>query len=29
VGTYRIIYEVDESSQTVFILTVKHRKHAY
>jgi len=29
VGTYRIIYEIDESLQTVFVLTDKHRKHVY
>jgi len=29
VGSYRIVYEVQDSSRTVFILTVKHRKHVY
>jgi mRNA interferase RelE/StbE len=29
VGSYRIIYELDNAKHTVFILTVKHRKHVY
>jgi len=29
VGSYRVVYEVQDSSRTVFILTVKHRKHVY
>ena len=29
VGSYRIVYEMQDSSRTVFILTVKHRKHVY
>jgi mRNA interferase RelE/StbE len=29
VGDWRIIYETHTSSKTVFVLTVKHRRHAY
>ena len=29
VGSYRIVYEVQNNVRTVFILTVKHRKHVY
>ena len=29
VGTYRIIYRVDESARQVIILTAKHRRHVY
>ncbi|MDO8545917.1 MAG: type II toxin-antitoxin system RelE/ParE family toxin [Nitrospirales bacterium] len=29
VGSYRIVYEMQDSSRTVFILTIKHRKHVY
>jgi mRNA interferase RelE/StbE len=29
VGDWRIIYEMHASSKTVFVLTVKHRRHAY
>jgi mRNA interferase RelE/StbE len=29
VGNYRVVYELDEPSRTVFVLTIKHRKNAY
>ncbi len=29
VGDWRIIYETHASSKTVFVLTVKHRRHVY
>ena len=29
VGDYRIVYEIDNPGQIVYVLTVKHRKHAY
>ncbi len=29
IGTYRINYRIEESSQTVFILTAQHRRHVY
>lgn len=29
VGTYRVIYRVDETAQRVVILTAKHRRHVY
>lgn len=29
VGTYRIIYEIDDKTRTVKIFRVKHRKNAY
>lgn len=29
VGTYRIIYEADTTNHTLYILTIKHRRHAY
>jgi mRNA interferase RelE/StbE len=29
VGSYRIVYELDAIKHFVYILTVKHRKHAY
>jgi mRNA interferase RelE/StbE len=29
VGTCRIIYEISAASQTLYILTAKHRKHVY
>ena len=28
-GSYRIVYEIDSSTRTLYILTVKHRKHVY
>jgi mRNA interferase RelE/StbE len=28
-GTYRIIYRIDESSRTVIVLLVEHRRDAY
>lgn len=27
VGAYRIVYELNTSGHTIFILTIKHRKH--
>jgi mRNA interferase RelE/StbE len=29
VGSYRIVYEIEEAMRTIFILTAKHRKHVY
>ncbi|MFC1825183.1 type II toxin-antitoxin system RelE/ParE family toxin [Thermodesulfobacteriota bacterium] len=29
VGNYRIVYEIDSADNTLYILTIKHRKHAY
>ena len=29
VGNYRIVYELDTARHTVYVLTVKHRKHVY
>lgn len=29
VGDYRIVYEIDRKSHTVYILTIKHRRHVY
>jgi len=29
VGAYRIIYELNTTKHIVFVLTIKHRKHAY
>ena len=29
VGTYRILYDVDDESQTVTVYRVKHRRDAY
>lgn len=29
IGDYRVIYEIDAVNHLIFILTVKHRKHAY
>ncbi|MBI4384972.1 MAG: type II toxin-antitoxin system RelE/ParE family toxin [Nitrospinae bacterium] len=29
VGDWRIVYEIEEGSKTVFVLTVKHRRHVY
>ncbi|MEX0829492.1 MAG: type II toxin-antitoxin system RelE/ParE family toxin [Nitrospirales bacterium] len=29
VGTYRVIYRVDETARWVVILTAKHRRHVY
>jgi mRNA interferase RelE/StbE len=29
VGDYRIIYEIGLSAQTIYVLTIKHRKKAY
>jgi mRNA interferase RelE/StbE len=29
VGNYRIVYEPDSARLTVYILTIKHRKHVY
>jgi mRNA interferase RelE/StbE len=28
-SSYRIVYEFDTTSHTIFILTIKHRKHVY
>lgn len=29
IGNYRVIYEIDESSEVVRIMMVKHRREAY
>ncbi len=29
IGTYRIIYRIEESTHTVLILTARHRRHVY
>ncbi len=29
VGDYRIVYEIDRRNHTVYILTIKHRRHVY
>ncbi len=29
VGDYRIVYEIDRKKHTVYILTIKHRRHVY
>ena len=29
VGSYRIVYEIDPGKHVLYILTIKHRKHAY
>ncbi len=29
IGTYRIIYRIEEATQTVLILTARHRRHVY
>ncbi len=29
IGDYRLIYAIDEKTQTVYLLTITHRKHAY
>lgn len=29
VGAYRIVYELDHRSRTVFVLTATHRRHVY
>ncbi|MPZ18752.1 MAG: hypothetical protein GEV06_12680 [Luteitalea sp.] len=29
VGTYRIVYDVDDKKKTVRVMGVAHRKHAY
>ena len=29
VGNYRIVYETDSPAKTVYILTIKHRRHVY
>jgi mRNA interferase RelE/StbE len=29
VGDYRLIYELDSVQNTIYILTIKHRKHVY
>ncbi len=29
VGAYRIVYEIDAHTRTVFVLTAKHRRHVY
>ena len=29
VGSYRVVYEIDDDQLTVLILRVAHRKHAY
>ena len=28
-GNYRIVYELDSQKHILYILTIKHRKHAY
>ena len=29
VGDRRIVYEIEETDKTIYILTVKHRRHVY
>ena len=29
IGSYRVVYMPDTKNHTVFILTIKHRKHVY
>ena len=29
IGSYRVVYELDNAKQVVYILTIKHRKHVY
>ena len=29
IGNYRIVYEIDSPNHILYVLTVKHRKHAY
>lgn len=29
VGTYRVIYEIDEKAKTVMVMRVRHRREAY
>ena len=29
VGSYRIIYQTDYARHSIYILTIKHRKHVY
>ncbi|MBZ0202132.1 MAG: type II toxin-antitoxin system RelE/ParE family toxin [Ignavibacteria bacterium] len=29
VGDYRVIYEIDEKSKSVEVLSIKHRKNVY
>ncbi|EFK11800.1 toxin-antitoxin system, toxin component, RelE family [delta proteobacterium NaphS2] len=29
VGNYRIVYELDTANHILYVLTIKHRKHAY
>lgn len=29
IGSYRVIYMIDEKEHIIYILTAKHRKHAY
>jgi mRNA interferase RelE/StbE len=29
IGDYRLIYTIDEKSETVFLMTITHRRHAY
>ncbi len=29
IGDWRIVYEIDHPRKTVFVLTVKHRRHVY
>ena len=29
VGNDRIVYEIDSRKQMIYVLTIKHRKHAY
>ncbi|MDH5564101.1 MAG: type II toxin-antitoxin system RelE/ParE family toxin [Nitrospirota bacterium] len=29
VGTYRLIYRIDESTRRIILLTAKHRRHVY
>lgn len=29
IGDYRIVYEIDAQNHTIYILTIKHRRHVY
>lgn len=29
IGDYRLIYTIDEKSETIFLMTITHRRHAY
>lgn len=29
IGSYRVVYMIDETGHTIYVLTAKHRKHVY